>query len=97
MQLVHLGFLRAWRSVQHATEVLIRQAVGAQEDDQFRNCEWKTLFAGHSLGGALATLATASAVANGSVFHSSVNIYPYVMLYHAIVSCHAATCIAMVF
>ena len=65
MQLVHGGFLSAWRSVQFATDTLIRQAIGMKDGERLSDCPWKTIFTGYSLGGALATLATASAVANG--------------------------------
>ena len=57
--------------MQDATETLIRQVVGAQEGDMLKDCPWKTFFMGHSLGGALATLATASAVAKGYNFYLS--------------------------
>lgn len=53
---VHAGFLTAWRSVQDA----VWDCVYAPE---FK--DWKTTFVGHSLGGALATLAAASAAEHG--------------------------------
>jgi alpha-beta hydrolase superfamily lysophospholipase len=61
MQMVHKGSLEAWRSVQQATEKVLRDATAVLSGDE--SC--KTYFVGHSFGGALATLAAASAVAQG--------------------------------
>lgn len=68
MQLVHTGFLKAWRSVQPAVEGLIKQAARVEDHETFRRSFWKATFVGHSLGGSLATLATASAAAHGCVY-----------------------------
>ena len=65
MQMVHKGFLQAWRSIQPAVERLIDDACtqsGSPDD-------WKVYFVGHSLGGGMATLATASAAAQGFAAH----------------------------
>ena len=64
--MVHKGYLQAWRSIQPAVELLIEDACthsGAHAD-------WKVYFVGHSLGGGMATLATASAAAQGFVIFS---------------------------
>jgi predicted lipase len=49
---VHLGFLTAWRSVEQAVHTVIQDCTQGEEG-------WKVSFVGHSLGGALATLAAA--------------------------------------
>ena len=69
MQMVHNGFHEAWRSVQPAVEELIQDA--AAYDACGNSADWKVYFAGHSLGGALATLATASAAAQGCCSNSA--------------------------
>lgn len=63
MQLVHLGYIKAWRSVQPTVEKLLKDAAASVSGGSKQR--WKTFFVGHSLGGALATIATASAVAQG--------------------------------
>ena len=63
LQVVHYGYLKAWRSVQTATEKVVRQV--SSHDSTSTVSDWTTFFTGHSLGGALATLAAASAVAQG--------------------------------
>ena len=59
--MVHRGFLKAWRSVQAAVDTLVADCEATTGEPR----GWKVFMVGHSLGGALATLATASTVLKG--------------------------------
>lgn len=59
--MVHRGFLKAWRSVQAAVDTLVADCEATTGEPR----GWKVFMVGHSLGGALATLATASTALKG--------------------------------
>lgn len=61
VMMVHRGFLKAWRSIQAAVDTLVSDAVATSGRPE----DWKVYMVGHSLGGALATLATASSALKG--------------------------------